>query len=52
MKRSCGYDWLDMQVDRTVRMRRAVIWCGAVHRKFGTPGDMAQRDQRADYFKA
>ena len=50
MKWSCG-DWFDLQVDRTVRMSRCVIWCGAVHRKLGTPGDVAQRDQSLDYCK-
>ncbi|XP_073261522.1 uncharacterized protein [Populus alba] len=38
-------------VDRTVQMRRVVIWYGAVYRKLGTPSDVAQRDQREDYFK-
>jgi hypothetical protein len=31
MKRSDGCDWLDLQVDRTVWMSGALIWCGAVH---------------------
>jgi hypothetical protein len=39
MKRSDGCDWLDLQVDRTVWMSGALIWCGAVHRKLGTPDD-------------
>ena len=51
MKRSRGCDWLDLQVDRTVRMNRCLIWCDAVHRNLGTPGDVAQRDQSLDYFK-
>ena len=31
MKRSDIYDWLDLQVDRTVRMSRGfdLVWCGA-----------------------
>jgi len=51
MERSCGCDWLDLQVDRTVRMSRFVIWCYAVYRELGTPGDVAQRDQILEYFK-
>jgi len=51
MERSCGCDWPDLQVDRTVRMSRGGIGCDAVHRNFGTPGDVAQRDQSLDYFK-
>ena len=51
MERSCGCDWPDLQVDRTVRMNRGVIGCDAVHRNLGTPGDVAQRDQSLDYFK-
>jgi hypothetical protein len=43
MKRSCGCDWLDLQVDRTVRMSRFVIWCDEVYRELGTPGDVAPR---------
>ena len=51
MERSCSCDWPDLQVDRTVRMNRGGIWCNAVHRNLGTPGDVAQRDQSLDYFK-
>jgi len=51
MKRSDGCDWLDLQVDRTVWMSGALIWCGVVHRKLGTPDDVAQRDQILEYFK-
>ena len=51
MERSCGCDWPDLQVDRTVRMSRGGIGCDAVHRNRGTPGDVAQRDQRSDFFK-
>jgi len=51
MERSCGCDWPDLQVDRTVRMNRCGIGCDAVHRNLGTPGDVAQRDQSLDYFK-
>jgi hypothetical protein len=51
MERSCGGDWPDLQVDRTVRMNRGRIGCDAVHRNLGTPGDVAQRDQSLDYFK-
>ena len=50
MKRSDGCDWLDLQVDRTVRIVWVLILCGAVHRKLGTPGDVAQRDQILNYF--
>jgi hypothetical protein len=38
MERSCGCDWPDLQVDRTVRMDRGGIGCDAVHRNLGTPG--------------
>jgi len=51
MKRSDGCDWLDLQVDRTVWMSGALLWCVAVHRDLGTPGDVAQRYQSLDYFK-
>jgi hypothetical protein len=51
MKRSDGCDWLDLQVDRTVWMSGALIWCGAVHQKLGTPDDVAQRDQILEYLK-
>jgi hypothetical protein len=51
MERSCGCDWPDLQVDRTVRMNRGRIGCDAVHRNLGTPGDVAQRNQSLDYFK-
>jgi len=51
MKRSDDCDWLDLQVDRTVWMSGSLIWCGAVHRKIGTPDDVAQRDQILEYFK-
>jgi len=51
MERSCGCDWPDLQVDRTVRMNGGLIRCDAVHRNLGTPGDVAQRDQSLDYFK-
>jgi hypothetical protein len=51
MKRSCDCDWLDLQVDRTVRMNRSGIGGDAVHRNLGTPDDVAQRDQSLDYFK-
>ena len=52
MERSCGCDWPDLQVDRTIRMNRGGIGCDAVHRNLGTPGDVAQRDQILEYFKA
>ena len=42
MNRSFDCDWLDLQVDRTVQMGSALIWCGAVHRKLGAPGDVAR----------
>jgi hypothetical protein len=51
MKRSCGCDWLDLQVDRTVRMSRFFIWCDAVYRELGTPGDVAPPDLKANCFK-
>jgi len=51
MESSCGCDWPDLQVDRTVRMNGGLIGCDAVHRYLGTPGDVAQRDQSLDYFK-
>jgi len=51
MERSCGCDWPDLQVDRTVRMKGGWIRCDAVHRNLGKPGDVAQRDQSLDYFK-
>jgi len=51
MERSCGCDWPDLQVDRTVWMNRGGIGCDAVHLNLGTPGDVAQRDQSLDYFK-
>ena len=43
-------DWLDPQVDRTIRMGCVLIWYGAVYRELGTPGDVAQQDRRADCF--
>jgi len=52
MERSCGCDWPDLQVDRTVRMNRGLIRCDAVHRNLGTPGDVAQRDQSLDFSRA
>jgi len=52
MERSCGCDWPDLQVDRTVRMNGALIWCGAVHQNLGTPGDVAQRDQAQIFSRA
>ena len=51
MECSCGCDWPDLQVDRTVRMNRGLIGCDSVHRNLGTTGDVAQRDQSLDYFK-
>jgi hypothetical protein len=51
MERSCGCDWLDLQVDQTVRMSRFVIWCDAVYRELGTPGDVAPPDLKANCFK-
>jgi hypothetical protein len=51
MNWSFGCDWLDLEVDRTVQMGWSLIWCGAVHRELGTPGDVAQQDRRADCFK-
>jgi len=51
VERSCGCDWPDLQVDRTVRMSGAWIGCDAVHLNLGTPGDVAQRDQSSDFFK-
>jgi len=49
---SCGCDWLDLQVGRTVRMGWCVIWCGAVYRDLGTPGNVAQQDLRTNCFKS
>jgi len=51
MERSCGCDWLDLQVHWTVRMSRFVIWCDAVYRELGTPGDVAPPDLKANCFK-
>jgi len=51
MERSCGCDWPDLQVDRTVRMNSVLIGCDAVHLTLGTPGDVAQRYQSSDFFK-
>jgi hypothetical protein len=51
MNWSCGCDWLDLQVDWTVRMGWGVIWCGAVYRELGTPGVVAQQDLRENCFK-
>jgi hypothetical protein len=48
---SCDCDWLDLQVDRTVRMGWVLIWCGAVYQELGRPGDVAQQDLRATCFK-
>jgi len=48
---SYGCEWLDLQVDRTVRMNGGLIGYGAVHRNLGTPSDVAQQDQSLDYFK-
>ena len=50
MRRSYGCDWFDLQVDRTARIVWVVIRCSAVHRKLGTPGDVAQRDWISNYF--
>jgi hypothetical protein len=33
-------------------MSGALIWCGAVYRKLGTPDDVAQRDQILEYSRA
>jgi len=51
MNWSCGCDWFDLQVDRTVRMGWGVIGCVAVYRKLGTPGDVAPQDLRENCFK-
>jgi len=51
MKRSYGCDWLDLQVDRTVWMSRVFIWCDAVYRELGTPGDVAPPDLKVNCFK-
>jgi len=51
MKRSCGCDWFDLQVDRTVRMSSVLIWCDAVYRDLGTLGDVALLDLRGNCFK-
>jgi hypothetical protein len=51
MKRSCDCDWLDLQVDRTVRMSSVLIWCDAVYRELGTLGDVAPLDLRENCFK-
>jgi len=51
MERSCGCDWPDLQVYQTVRMNGVLIGCASVHRNLGTPRDVAERDQRLDYFK-
>ena len=51
MKRSDGCDWLDRQVDRTVRMN---IGFDPVLRgvpKLGTPDDVAQQDQILKLFQ-
>ena len=48
---SSGCDWLDLQVDRTVRMGWFVIGYGAVYLERGTPGDVATQDRRTDCFK-
>ena len=50
MERSCCCDWLDLEVDRRSWWAEVLISCDAVHRKFGTPGYVAQRDQILDYF--
>ena len=50
MKRLDGCYWLDLQGDWMVQIVWVLIWCDAVHRKLGTPGDVAQRDQILDYF--
>ena len=50
MKRSCSCDWLDPEVDQRSGWAAVLIWCGAVHRKLGTPGDVAQQDWILDYF--
>jgi len=51
MERSCGCDWPDLQVDRTVRMNGGLIGCDAVHQNLGTPGDVAQQYQSLDSVK-
>jgi len=51
MKRSCGCDWLDLQVDRTVWMSIVLIWCDAVYRDLSTLGDVALLDLRENCFK-
>jgi len=48
---SSGCYWLDLQVDRMVRMGWVLIWYGAVYRELGTPSDVAQQDRRAECFK-
>jgi hypothetical protein len=51
MERSCGCDWPDLQVDRTVRMNGFLIGCDAVHRELGTLDDVAPLDLRENCFK-
>jgi len=51
IKRSCDCDWLDLQVDRTVRMSSGLIWCDAVYQELGTLGDVAPLDLRESCFK-
>jgi len=51
MERSCGCDWPDLQVDRTVRMNGGLLGCDAVHRNLGIPGDVAALDLRTNCFK-
>ena len=47
-----GWLWLARSAGwSTVWMSGALIWCGAVHRKLGTPDDVAQLDQILEYFK-
>jgi len=51
MEISCGCDWPDLQVDRTVRMNGGLIGCDVVHRELGTLGDVAPLDLRENCFK-
>jgi len=48
---SYGCVWLDLQVDRTVRIGWVLIACVAVYLEIGTPGDVAPQDLRENCFK-
>jgi len=51
MESSCGCDWPDLQVDRTVRMSSVLIGYDAVYRELGTLGDVEPLDLRENCFK-